>query len=525
MLKSIRNLISFCVFFFIGIAIFLVHFLVPGGEKPTSFLLQVTSLVIALIGIWMLRKILLVWFSDRITAITMVTVFMGTNYFQVSTGINPLPVVYLFTLYTLILWFTIKWHSLPTWKSAIPLGIAMGITILFNPSDFFCVLIPVFWHAYDRETFRNKWKLVKKHLLQVLVICLLVLMFVVPLITSWDLLQTTFNYTGYAQNGMLYLLGRYLWQVMFSFNNGWFIYTPVMLFSLIGFYFLAEKNKNIYYSCWIFFLVNFLFFASWSTYTYSNNLGMHGLIPSYVILSLSLGYLISHLSERKYYIRYPALVILVFFILLNLFQTWQYFNRIIDPEKMTEKYYWSIFGKVNVHLKDRMKLENFHPDPDVFLKDSAAFTRKTETFFSFEDPTVEYQAKLEKGIVKNGLMSLKLDKDKAYSPAFEKLFGEITRCDFIGVRISAWVYSKESFTSNPVSLIITTAHKSKLYNYRNLNLETLNLKPNQWNQVMLNYFSTVNPDPEDKIIAYVYYRGNTEIFIDDVKTEIFEPRY
>ena len=251
---------------------------------------------------------------------------------------------------------------------------------------------------------------------------------------------------------------------------------------------------------------------------------MHGLIPSYVILSLPLGYLVSYLSESRSYIKYPAIVILGFFILLNLFQTWQYSRRIIDPQTMTEKYYWSVFGKVKVHFRDMMKLEDFHPDPDLFLKDSTAFNKKQGSFYDFEDPNADYQAKLEKEIVKNGRMSLKLDVEKAYSPAFEKKYGEITKCPVIGVRLTAWVWSKDPFTSNLTSLIITQAHKSQLYNYRYLSLEKLNLKPGVWNQVVLNYFTTVDPDPEDKVIAYVYYRGNTEIYIDDVKTEIFEPR-
>ena len=50
-------------------------------------------------------------------------------------------------------------------------------------------------------------------------------------------------------------------RVLFSVKNGWLVYTPLMIFALAGFYFLAGKNRVLFHALFLFFLVSLVFAA------------------------------------------------------------------------------------------------------------------------------------------------------------------------------------------------------------------------------------------------------------------------
>src|SRR5438105_13622972 len=70
------------------------------------------SIIFLLTGIYYLRRILLHFFNDRISAFVLLLLFSGTNFFIQATHWGILLVhSYLFTLFAVMLWHTIQWHQ------------------------------------------------------------------------------------------------------------------------------------------------------------------------------------------------------------------------------------------------------------------------------------------------------------------------------------------------------------------------------------------------------------------------------
>jgi glycerol uptake facilitator-like aquaporin len=86
----------------------------------------------------MLRKILREFFSETVTSIVLVIIVLGTNYFQLTAFEGMLSHNYLFTLYTFIVWFTLRWHREPKASTAAWLGLFLGLAILSRPSELVC---------------------------------------------------------------------------------------------------------------------------------------------------------------------------------------------------------------------------------------------------------------------------------------------------------------------------------------------------------------------------------------------------
>ena len=330
--------ILYSPFFFLAHLFAMVAGFPPDGfSLPYQVAIAMGSIFYALLGIWIFRKLLLRFFSDQVTAITMVLIVLGTNYFQLTAFDGAMPHNVIFTLYAFVLWKTIQWHEKPGYKNAIILGIAIGLAILARPTSAVIVIVPLLWGIHDRESWKGKWQLIKGNYPQILIMILCLI--IPPLLQMgyWKIHAGTFFYYSYEKGEKLNLLAPYVWQVLFSYKKGWLVYAPMMAFAITGFYFLADKNRGIFHSTFYFFLLNLFLVASWPTWWYGGSLGQRALMESYVILALPMGYFIQWLLEKKGLVKIPFYSVILFFLLLNLFQTWQYMNFIIDPSNMTGK--------------------------------------------------------------------------------------------------------------------------------------------------------------------------------------------
>ncbi len=486
-------------------------------------IIKILNILVVLTGIWFLRKVLLKFFSNRITVITLILVVFGTNYFELITGASPFPQDLLFTLFSVILWLTIRWHEKPTWSLSLSLGLALGITILVNPSDWPVLLIPILWNIHDSKSLKEKGNFIRSNILKTVacfdpIIAMFVLLFV-----FWKPLSSFFGYIGFSQGGLFHMTGIYFAQVLFSLKNGWFIYTPLMIFAIAGFYFLAARNRKVYFSIFLYFLVNLIFLCSWSTYAMNDEFGRKMFMQSMAVLSLPLGYLMQALSEKKSYISLPFYFVLIILIFLNLFQTWQYRKSLLDPTVMTGNYYRAIFGRTHINENDLLQLKGFEPNPDLFLKDELGFKRKTLAFYNFEDTGASYGFALEDKFVKDGKWALRMDTGMRFSPGIRIRYGDLTHFSRVGIRMSAWFYSKDTLSRVPASLVVTSLHENANYHYRTLSLEDNPLLPGSWNLRIINYITPEFPVPDDELQAYIWYYGNSEVLIDDLKIELFEP--
>ena len=517
--------ILYSPFFFLGhITALISGFPADGFSLPYQVSIAFGSIVYAVAGIWILRKILNRFFSDGIVAITMVMIVIGTNYFELTAFDGAMAHNVLFTLFGLILWLTIRWHEEPKWEYAIFLGIAIGMSILARPTSAVIVLVPLLWGAFDRETWITKWTLIRNHYFQIIV--MIVFLCIPPFFQMiyWKIHAGSFFYYSYESNEKLNLIGPYLWQVLFSYKKGWLVYTPLMTFPIIGLYFLAEKNKNIFYSVFLFFLFNLGIVASWPTWWYGGSLGQRALMESYVILALPLGYFLQWLVQKGRWLTSSCFIVILFFILLNLFQTWQYMNFMIDPSNMTKEYYWAIFGKTKVAEESKQYLEGYTLDAGSILKDDEKFNIRQLALYDFENKDFPYYGNLSTYPVFKGTYSFRMDSNMQFSPGIKINYSELTKKVKAGIKVSVWVYSKVPFTENPANLVVTSNHDGLNYRYEAILFERENLVAGRWNKIVLNYIIPDYPDPKDMLQAYLWYRGKKDLFVDDLKIELFEPK-
>lgn len=92
------------------------------------------------------------------------------------------------------------------------------------------------------------------------------------------------------------------------------------------------------------------------------------------------------------------------------------------------------------------------------------------------------------------------------------------------MRITASVFATNSVALSGGFLVISSMHERTNYRYKKLNLGDLKLKPGVWNTVSLDYLIPTDALPGDQLVSYIWYTGNSMIYIDDLKYEAFEPK-
>ncbi|MEI8049107.1 MAG: hypothetical protein WCI92_17120 [Bacteroidota bacterium] len=512
-------------FFIAHIISLLTGFKTDGFSLPYQYAWAISGLVYAAIGVVMLRKILLEFFDDRITSIVLVIIVLATNYFQLTAFEGFLSHNYTFTLYTFIVWFTIRWHAKPEWKSALGLGLAMGLVVLVRPSELVCFLIPLLWGISNAENFRQKLNLIRSNYWQMLPLVLAVFIAGLPQLIYWKYTSGQWLFYSYNNAGEGFDFARpYVMEVLFSFRKGWLIYTPVMIFALDGFASLFKKNRPLFYSILIYFLVNLFIVSSWTCWWYAGgSYSQRALLSSYVLLAIPLGYLIQQLQERNKIRRYLLFSVMFLLLMLNLFQTWQWAHGVIDRTRMTKAYYFAVFGKTSCTEADRKLLLIDRPaDAVEVLKNEVDYRKRTATLFDFEN-LENQELTLNKDTVFAGKFSLRLDEKHSFSPAFKMPYSEITSKDHAWLRAEVKVFPLR-IEENMANLVITFQHKGELYNYRasSISLPAYSMKPGQWNTMTMDYLTPEVRSKDDSVTIYFWLQGKTPVLIDNLKIDIFD---
>ena len=201
-----------------------------------------TALIFLGLSLRLATKLLGRFYNDKVVAATLLVFFLGSNYFYYATGY--LSYSHLFSVFFILLFIqnvllSIKQFSL---KRAIYLGLSAGMMTLIRPVDGIFVLLPLFLQL--ENGFKQRLQYWIQHLKLVGVTCLATLAVWVP--------QLVYNYYIFEKLTInTYLEERFFfadpetWKVIFSFNNGWLIYSPLMLLAVIGTFVLAKKSNGL----------------------------------------------------------------------------------------------------------------------------------------------------------------------------------------------------------------------------------------------------------------------------------------
>lgn len=512
-------------FFFIGhLWALSFNYPVDGFSLPYQASLLYGSFVYTLFGLYFYWKAMRIFFKQTTVFILIILITFGTNYLvhTVFHGQGLMTHNYLFNLFACVLYLTIRWHEKPKLRYAIGLGFAIGLAALSRPTEIMLALVPILWNTGGKVAYQQKLRIVTSNWKSIVYSVMIVAVLGSAQLIYFKAFTGKFFFNNYGNNpgeGMEFF-NPYITDVLFSFRKGWLVYTPLMIFALVGFIPMYIKMRVQFYAVLLFFLVSFYFIASWSCWWYADCFSQRALIPMYVFLSLPLGILIEYIQEKSSKTgRALFTIILVFVLLFNLFQSWQFLHGIIHTSRMTKVYYEEVFLKTKVPAgAEAMLLIDRNLSPEEILKSDRKFESRLLHINDFESDGILPDTNLIK--VSSGKI-FEINKNNQFSPVFETTYDQLNLAEFGIIKVSVQVFPVVKMSENPFYFTATFMYKGKAYAYKGIQLTDNQLSLNTWNQLEFYYLTPEIRKDSDAFRTTFWLQGQNPVYIDDLKIEVF----
>lgn len=344
-----------------------------GYSKPYQFAIWTGGLLISILGLVLLNKILVCYFTEETTAWTLIALGVATHWLEYAAISNGMNHTWLFTILCALILFSRKFHTKADWGSAIGIGVSLGLAILTRPTAIVWSLIPLLWNI---RSIHERSKFITAHWQKIVTAILICgLIYSIQLI-YWKYVTDSWIVYSYGEQ-KLKLTRLLISKNLFSPNIGWWTYTPLMLITMLGWYEVYRKFKPLF---WPLFLTSFIAIYltfSWRYWDTGGGLGHRDLIQIYPLLSFPLACVIEWLIKRPVG-RWIWIVILALNIYYSLWWVYDAHHGGFKTGGMTKKYFYSIAGRL-------------HPDRDLKkLLDTDEYFKGTP-----HNPVVIYQNDFE----------------------------------------------------------------------------------------------------------------------------------
>ncbi len=499
-----------------------------GFSAPYQASIAFGGIAYAVAGLGLLRRVLLTYFSDLLTALTLVVVVLGTNYFQYAVYDVAMAHSACFTLYALLLWCTIRWHQTPRVRWALGIGLSLGLLVVVRPSEMIAVVLPLLWGLDGKVALQRKLEMARRYWPQLTVAAAVGLAAVSPQLLYWKWATNHWLFYSYEEQGFSFV-HPYLRQVLFSFRKGWLVYTPLMLLALAGFWPLWRTHRAVAVPVLAFGVLNLWVVAAWDIWWYGGSFGQRAMVQSYAALSLPLAALLtrwvgasSHTpgftAEQPAWRKLMAGPLLILLILLNLFQTWQYMFGIITTEDMTSSYWRAVFLNAQPTQADYARLDVRTVRPGRAVD----WTTRVVSRVNFDALSPREGGAPGEGVMHSTAYRL-VHQEREYSPILE------TPVSALAARPGAWLrgggYVWSEWGAWGARLVIEIRRGGQPISSYNLRLHNNGTLPRRWSYVYADVPVPSDALPTDVVRIYGQApAGAAHCLLDDLTLEVAERR-
>jgi len=474
---------------------------INGISEPFQKMISIGALFYLMIGLYFIRGILLKRnYNEKTVAIVLLLIFSGTNLLNYAINEPTMSHVYSFALMAAFLYGTFKMMTQPSSKYFVFVAIISALIVLIRPTNILIVFIIPLWFNTWNEFIAAIKNIYIQH--KVKVVFAKLIFFGVLFLQSivWFFQNGKLLQWSYKDNGM-YLFSPNTIKMLFGFNAGFFIYTPLCLLLLFGLLPMYKDHRYHFMVLSLFFLFTFYFLSCHWAYTYFDGLSIRALVDFLPVFAISGAALINKILNVKY--KPVVLSGITLTVLFNLMICYQYKAGILPPAGMNYAKFKYILFKTDVKYagvlggcNDLLPYSKNHPS--AILTSVSAFD---------ETGSFDY-------------------KDKEYGVAYEvPQLGFATSKIYVKVQLKRKEASINSSENALLVLHIEAPDKTS----RNFQCYKLNDTPSEsccdWQS--WNYAVTMDGKIQagDRFVVYIWNKEKKEFFIDDFKVEVYNYNY
>ena len=336
-----------------------------GFSAPYQFAISFWSLLWSFVGLFYLRKLLLkLNFTEGTVAAVLLLYVLTTNYLEYAAVTSAMTHSYIFTLYTLMLWQTVKFYERPKMSTAASIGVCIGLAVLARPTELIVMMVPALWGIFDKKTFLNRLNFVKTHFSKFLVTGIVIGILGSIQLIYWKWSSGHAIYNSYGPDDWMEWAHPHILDGLFSSRRGWLVYTPIMLFALAGFYQLYKKRRDLFWANFLFTILFIYVSFAHNIWWYGGSLGQRQMIQTMPMLALPFACFLEKVFEKNSRKILFAIAVLPC-LYLNLWWEYQAHQGGLWRDETTQAYLRCVIGRWDVPLEAQKLLDNRYDLPFV----------------------------------------------------------------------------------------------------------------------------------------------------------------
>jgi hypothetical protein len=188
-------------------------------------------------------------------------------------------------------------------------GLIIGLIIAVRPINF--IFVPVYF-IFNTFNFSD----IKKTLSNYILVVVTAISVIIPQLFYWKYSFGSYFQYSYGEESFSNIFKPELLKLLFSTNNGLFIYNPLIIFCLAGLFFLFKSLPRISIAIAVYFIFISYLFSSWHDWGYGCSYGSRPYVEYLSILALPFGFFINQLKEKTPY-KFVLLSLCIAFIIYN----------------------------------------------------------------------------------------------------------------------------------------------------------------------------------------------------------------
>lgn len=276
-----------------------------------------------------------------VNSIILITLVFGTNLFFYASYDVSHTHVYSFALISAFLYYSYKFFVENNSNYLFFLSVLLGLITLVRPTN----IVIVFMLLFFVPNFMDFWRLIYNKKREVFISIFLFLICLSPQFILYFLQTDSFIVWSYGEE-TFYFSNPEFFKVLFSYQKGLFVYTPLVFLSSIGLFYLFKINKYQFIVLSIFLVLITYIISSWWCWWYGGSLGQRAFVDYYSIVALLIAFSYNIIEENlKFFNKILLMGLLGFFIFYSSILSYQYRYYIIDAGNMNKQKYWFSFLK------------------------------------------------------------------------------------------------------------------------------------------------------------------------------------
>lgn len=247
--------------------------------------INIAAVIYSFFSFIFLFNFLIRYLKKKVVIITLACLYIGTNIFYYSvfeTGMSHIYSLFLFASY-LYLGPIANEQKKPIYVFLF--GLIIGLIIIVRPINILFLPVYFIFNTFSITDIKNNLK-------RYILIFITVFIVLMPQLLYWKYASGSYFQYSYGEERFSNLLHPEVLKLLFSTNNGLFIYCPLLIFFLTGLFILYKHVPRFSICIAVHFIFISFVFSSWHDWTYGCSYGCRPFVEYISIFALPFGFFI-----------------------------------------------------------------------------------------------------------------------------------------------------------------------------------------------------------------------------------------